>query len=168
VGLLLKRSREVLEAIAQAGKGHHSRPDVALVEPFTGYLRRGSLDIASLDARDGGVTRREALVRYLVLSSVVDQGPDIEGVRRLVALVTNCLYRREIRHFHRPLDFFRHLDVSLDGIDSVHAVVKRERAARWAAQNNTTSEKYNLFIDSSQTLGYAIFRWGAPLALVYC
>jgi len=117
--------------------------------------------------RDGGVTRREALVRFLMLSCVVDQGPDIEGVQRLVAEVTSLLYRREVRLFHRPLDFFEQLDVSLDGLDSVHAEVKKERAARWAAAIQGHAGRYSLFIESSQTLGYAISRWGPPLALVH-
>jgi len=167
VGNFLDRSQEVLRAIAAAGKGHHARPDLAGIEPFKGYFRGGGLDAAALDERDGGVTRREALARFLVLSCVVDQGPDIVGVQRLVAETTNLLYRKEVRLFHRPLDFFEHLHISLDGIDSVHALVKKDRAARWAAENDSSKGRYNLFVESSQTLGYAMFRWGAPLGLAY-
>lgn len=167
MGALLDRSQEVLQAIARVGKDHHACPTLHLVKPFAGYLKGRELDASSLDMRDGGVTRREALVRYLVLSCVVDQGPDIEGVQWLVTEVTNRLYRRKVRFFHRPLDFFEHLRMSLDGIDTVHALIKKKRAAQWAAENKSTAAKYNLFIESGQTLGYAIFRWGAPLALIH-
>lgn len=167
MGRVLDRSREVLRAIAAAGTGHPARPELAGVEPFKAYFRGGELDAAALDERDGGVTRREALVRFLVLSCVVDQGPDIVGVQRLVAETTTRLYRQEVRLFHRPLDFFQHLHISLDGIDSVHALVKKERAAKWAVENESSAGRYNLFVESSQTLGYAMFRWGAPLGLAY-
>jgi hypothetical protein len=118
-----------------------------------------------LDDRDGGVTRREALVRCLAVTAVVDQGPDIEGVRRLVRDVSNALYEEEIRIFHRPLDFFHKFGISVDRIDSVHDMIKVDRSAPWAELNRSTAAKYNLFIDSTQTLGYAAFRWGAPLLL---
>src|SRR3972149_6085757 len=55
MGEFLDRSRVVLQAVAQVGKGHHARPDITRVEPFKGYLRGAELDTGALDERDGGV-----------------------------------------------------------------------------------------------------------------
>lgn len=166
----VKKSTALLRAIAQVGREHPARPEAASIEAFRSYFdsTSGDLVISKLDQRDGGITRREALLRYLLLSAVVDQGPDIEGVRDLVVRVVNDLYSREVRIFHRPLDFFQHFGVSVDSIESMHEIVKALHAPRWAELNNSRASKYLLYMENSrQTLGYAIYRWGAPLALTH-
>ncbi len=42
------------------------------------------------------------MTRYLLVNAVLDQGPDMMGVRELLKRVTTGLYRREIRIFHHP------------------------------------------------------------------
>jgi hypothetical protein len=164
----LERARTLLKAIADIGRKFPAKPDITRIETFQPYLADGALSVTNLDRRDGGVTRREALVRFLLLSAVLDQGPDIEGVRDLVAGVTNDLYRREIRFLHRPLDFFQWVNVSVEQIHSVHEAVKMVRAADWARRNRTNPGRYLLYMDNArQTLGYAVYRWGVPLALSY-
>ena len=82
--------------------------------------------------------------------------------------VVNDLYQREVRIFHRPLDFFKEINISVEQILEMHDKVKSRHSERWAEDNQSSAEKYNLYMDNSkQTLNYAIFRWGVPLALPY-
>jgi len=105
-------------------------------------------------------------MRYLLLNAVLDQGPDSEGIRCLLLEVTNELYRQEVRFLHRPEDFFRELGIAVDHITTVHDLLKKQRARRWAEANRSNPRKYNLFLDNTQqVLNYAVFRWGTPLAV---
>lgn len=159
-------SRLVSE-IADVGLAHPLSPPLRDIKPLAGFFdSAGNLVRDRLDERDGGCTRRELIARALLLCAVLDQGPDIEGVRLLLARVTNRLYDDEIRIFHRPLDFFRELNISAEEILAKHAEIKESRADNWASVNQTTPGKYNLFMDGAkQALNYAVFRWGVPLAL---
>jgi hypothetical protein len=158
--------RELVLAIAQVGRKHPNYPSFCDIEAFRPFFDSGKLKRNELDARDGACTRRELLVRHLVLSAVLDQGPDIQGVRQMMALVVNDLYRKEVRIFHQPLLFFRELGISIDQILEKHASVKAVRAQIWAKANQSNADRYNLFMDNStQALNYAVFRWGVPLAL---
>jgi hypothetical protein len=160
---------ELLLAIAQAGRENPSAPSLHLVEPFQHYFdEKGHLQHDALDWRDGALTRREALTRFLLLNAVLDQGPDIIGLRQMLIQVTNELYRREVRFLHKPLLFFQEIGLAIDEILTQHQAVKKVRAAVWAAENRSNANRYNLFMDNAhQVLGYAIFRWGVPLALPY-
>jgi len=101
-----------------------------------------------------------------VLCAVIDQGPDMHGVRRLLIDVTNSLYRKEVRFLHTPISFFKELNISIDDVLASHAGIKRLRAKAWAEVNQTNPEKYNLFMDGTkQVLDYVVSRWGVPLAL---
>jgi hypothetical protein len=163
----LRTTLRILRAVADVGRRFPSEPLLKEIAPFSTYFdRAGTLIQKDLDKRDGGVTRREALLRALLLSAVIDQGPDIEGVRRLAVRVLNDLYSREVRVLHRPLDFFEHFHVSASSIEECHAVVKAARSEAWAERNDTNPSKYLLYMENArQTLGYAIYRWGAPLAV---
>lgn len=143
-------------------------PPVADIAPFRPFCKNGDLARESLDTRDGVCTRRELLSRFLLLCAVLDQGPDIRGVRSLLSGVVNHLYDNEIRIFHTPLDFFREMNVSVQEIWNRHEKIKTDRAEEWARANQTTPKKYNLFMDGGkQSMSYAVFRWGTPLALPY-
>lgn len=157
----------LVRTIAQIGRENRSLPQLAEIEPFSYFfLPDGSLDRSSLDKRDGAATRREILARFLLLSAVIDQGPDIIGVRKLLIDVTNSLYRKEVRFLHSPLMFFRELGFAVDEILEKHETVKQLRSTIWASENQSNAERYNLFMDNSkQALNYAVFRWGVPLAL---
>ncbi|MCX7909306.1 MAG: hypothetical protein N2560_07310 [Ignavibacteria bacterium] len=111
-------------------------------------------------------TRREILTRYLLLCSVLDQGPDLEGVRILLSDTVDYLYKNEIHILHKPLSFFQELGISIDTILDKHKNIKKLRAESWAKDNRTSPNKYNLFTDkTNQVLGFAIYRWGVPLCL---
>ncbi|PKN81609.1 MAG: hypothetical protein CVU47_06150 [Chloroflexi bacterium HGW-Chloroflexi-9] len=161
----LDESRALLRRIAEVGRQSGDHPDYRRIEPLAAY-GHPDLDVDRLDEIDGGITRREVLLRFLLLSAVVDQGPDIAGIRDLVVGVTNDLYAGETRIFHDPLAFFRDFDRALASIEDIHAKVKAARAAGWAAAQGSTPSKYLLYMENAgQTLGYAIYRWGAPLAV---
>lgn len=162
------------EKLAELGKNHRNAPHIHEVEPFRHYFNKdGTLKDDELDERDGKFTRREILARYLLVSVVLDQGPDIVGVRELLKNVTTSLYREEIRIFHRPLDFFKELGISIDEILSEHESIKEIRAEDWARENKTNPSKYCLFFAQSmqgmivtkQVLDYAVHRWGVPLCV---
>jgi hypothetical protein len=159
--------QQLIDAISKTGRDHPSHPDLAQVEPLRHFLRAdGTLDHSHLDDRDGACTRREILARFLVLNAVIDQGPEMTGVRMLLTRVTNQLYRNEVRFLHKPLAFFEALHIAIDQILEQHQSIKAIRATIWATENQTNPEKYNLYMDNStQTLSYAVFRWGVPIAL---
>lgn len=154
--------------IARVGLSNKLTPPIAEINVFRHFFKNGEVDVASLDKRDGSCTRRELLLRNLLLNAVLDQGPDIDGVRQMMVKVVNVLYENEVRIFHSPLDFFKEIQTSVNEIWDTHEQVKSCRSKKWAEDNQSTATKYNLFMDNSkQTLNYAIFRWGMPLALPY-
>ena len=165
----MKELSSLVTAIAEVGEKHPLSPPIAEVDAFRHFFtRRGKLARASLDAQDGCCTHRELLLRMLLLNAVLDQGPDIEGVREMMVKVINHFYQNEIRIFHTPLDFFREINVSVEELQNAHGAVKASRASQWAADNQSTPGKYNLYMDNTkQTLNYAVFRWGVPLVLPY-
>lgn len=158
---------ELVKAIAQVGRENTSYPPILEIEPFAHFFKpNGALDYENLDKRDGSCTRRELILRFLVLCAVIDQGPDIVGVRSLLIRVTNALYQREVRFLHTPLEFFKELGIAIDEILEKHLSIKEIRSEIWGRENQANPERYNLFMDNSkQVLNYAVFRWGVPLAL---
>ena len=165
----MRRLSALVVAIAKVGEKHPLNPPIDKIEAFQHFFTTdGKLDRVALDRQDGGCTRRELLLRMLLLNAVLDQGPDIEGVRDLMVQVINYFYRNEIRIFHTPLDFFKEINVAIDSIQNTHEAIKAVRAVPWAEANQSKSGKYNLYMDGNkQTLNYAVFRWGVPLALPY-
>lgn len=161
------RILELVRAIAEQGRRHPCPPALGELEAFRHFFKGdGKLDFSKLDERDGSCTRRELILRFLVLCAVIDQGPDMHGVRRLLVDVTNSLYRREVRFLHTPISFFKELNISIDDVLASHAGIKRLRAKAWAEANQTNPERYNLFMDGTkQVLDYVVSRWGVPLAL---
>jgi len=161
------RVAELVRAVAEQGRRHPCPPALGELEAFKHFFTQdGKLDAANLDARDGSCTRRELILRFLVLCAVIDQGPDMHGVRKLLVDVTNSLYRKEVRFLHTPLSFFKELNISIDDVLENHANIKQLRAKAWAKINQTNPEKYNLFMDGAkQVLDYVVSRWGVPLAL---
>lgn len=156
--------RELLEAIAHEGHEHKSSPHLKDVDIFKPFFEDD--DLVNLDEQDdGNCTRRELVCRFLLLNAVLDQGPDMEGVRQLLVSTLNTLYKKRIRILHNPQLFFNNLDTAIETIDIVHDDVKRQREQDWQSRNNS-KKHYNLFVDgTSQTLSYAVFRWGTPLAI---
>ena len=160
--------KNLVDKIAAVGRDNPFDPPLRQIEIFRPFFSEDRLKADELDARDGSCTRRELLARCLILCAVIDQGPDIAGVRDLLLRVTNSLYRQEIRFLHRPLDFFREINISVDGLLESHQAIKEIRAEDWAANQGSVAAKYNLFMDNTkQVLNYAVFRWGVPLLLPY-
>ncbi len=158
---------ELVDKIADIGATTARPPLIEQIEIFQYYFSQdGKIDSENLEKRDGVCTRRELLLRFLVLNAVLDQGPDIEGVRRLLVTVTNNLYQNEIRFLHSPIEFFQEIGIAVQHILSEHDAIKEIRSMLWAEENQSSPNKYNLFMDNcKQVLNYAIFRWGVPLAL---
>jgi hypothetical protein len=165
----IKRSKDLLLEISRIGRENAIVPLLHDLFPFKHYFdNNGKLKINELNEIDGLWTRREILSRYLLVSAVLDQGPDLEGVRLLLKEVVNSLYKKEIRIFHKPLEFFKELGISIDEILKKHASIKKIRADHWAKENKSNPNKYNLFTDrTNQVLGYAVYRWGVPLCVPY-
>jgi hypothetical protein len=163
------KSKDLLFKIAELGKQFPSPPIIQDLFPFRNYFNEdNSLITKNLSDNDGLWSKRELLTRYLFLQAVLDQGPDIEGIRQLLKDVVNSLYEKEIRILHKPIDFFKEIGISIDEILSKHQQIKNIRAKIWAKENKSTASKYNLFMDNSkQVLGYAIYRWGVPLCVPY-
>lgn len=160
------KGARLIESIAKVGRAHPARPDLREVEVFADYFDEASGRLRDLERRDGSCTRRELLLRYLLLNAVLDQGPDPEGVRLLLLRVTNDLYRRDVRFLQKPEDFFHEIGVAVDRITTMHEVVKKLRAEEFAKTSQVRPSRYNLFLDNTrQVLNYAVFRWGTPLAV---
>ena len=165
---------ELTNRLVEIGKTNKELPPLHEVESFKHFFtKNGALKYSELDERDGKFTRREILTRYLLVSVVLDQGPDMIGVRELLKNVTTNLYRQEIRIFHRPLDFFKELGISIEELLSTHKSIKELRAEDWTKETNSSPEKYRLFfaqsmrgiVSTKQVLDYAVHRWGVPLCV---
>jgi hypothetical protein len=164
----IDRAKELLIAISKIGRKHPTPPDLHNLFPFKSYFdTKGNIN-SNLDENDGLWSRRELLTRYLFLQAVLDQRPDIEGIRQLLIDIVNSLYEQEIRIFHKPIDFFKELGISIDEILDKHEKIKTLRSESWAKENKSNPSRYNLFMDNSkQVLGYAVYRWGVPLCVPY-
>lgn len=155
--------KKLLEAIASEGRKHKSQPHLQDVDIFKAFVNGNNL--TNLDEIDSNnCTRRELICRFLLLNAVLDQGPDMEGIRQLLTETLNSLYKKDIRILHNPQSFFYNLDTVVDTIDAIHNSIIERREVEWQTKNNTTKH-YNLFIEGTQTLSYAVFRWGTPLSI---
>lgn len=163
----MENSKNLLEKISGIGRGIKSRPEIKDIDSFQHFLNnRGEIIYSDIDKNDGKWSRREIITRYLLLSAVLDQGPDMTGVRLMVRDIVNYLYKNEIRIFHRPLDFFKEIGITVNSISDTHEIIKKIRSVDWARDNHSNPDKYNLFMDNcKQVLNYAIFRWGVPLSI---
>lgn len=169
---LLKLTKKVCEI----GSKNPNLLPVYEVDIFKNYFTSDKiLKVDELDEFDGKFKRREIFTRYLLLNVVLDQGPDIVGIRELLKNVVNKLYRNEIRILHRPIDFFREIGISIDEIVEKHQEIKNIRSHIWAKEVNSSPSKYNLFftqsqrgiVSTKQVLDFAIHRWGVPLCCFY-
>jgi len=159
-------SEDLLLKIAGIGASKRSSPQLKEVEPFNRFFRNNELVQSKLDEKDDSCSRRELILRYLLLNAVLDQGPDIDGVRILLKEVVNRLYRNGLRLFHQPSEFFGNIGLVADEILKVHNFVRGIRAEKWAKENLSNPNRYNLFMDNTnQVLNYAVFRWGVPLSV---
>ena len=167
---MLVTPADLVLKIARLGRQHPAIPPLAEVEIFDSYFVGPDrvLDRSGLNKRDGCCTRREVLTRFLLLMAILDQGPDIVGLRQMLVAMTNALYRREIRFLHRPADLFREIGIAVNQLLTSHDSIKSARADVWARETQSTPTRYNLLqYDNNQTkpLHYMVARWGVPLLL---
>lgn len=159
----------LIRRIAALGREHSeiSRPsvkDIDLFHPL--FTEDGRIDSSKYSDINDKYSYRELLTRYLLLNSVLDQGPDVEGVRLLLQRVINNLYSHGIRILHEPIEFFKNIKIVIVEIEKAHQQVKDIRSESWAYDNDSKASKYNLYMDNTtQTLNYAMFRWGVPLSV---
>lgn len=170
----VNESKNLIIEIAKIGRRHSFKPTLRDLFPFEHYFDNdGNLIKKDLDRIDGLWSRREILTRYLLLNVVLDQGPDPEGIGLLLKDVVNSLYQKEVRILHKPLDFFKELEISVDEILERHKEVKKIRAEDWAREiNSKYPSRYTLFYAQTQqgmvptkVLSYALHRWGVPLCV---
>lgn len=81
---------QMIHEAEKIGENHPIRPDVEEVDMV--YLEN-----------------KEAVARYLLLNAVLDQDPDITGVRMLLKRVMNRLYQEGFDILDVPNSFFAHL-----------------------------------------------------------
>jgi hypothetical protein len=145
---------QMIREAQKIGKTHPTRPDVEEV------------DMVDLE-------NRETVARYLLLNAVLDQGPDITGVRMLLKRVMNRLYQEGFDILNDPNSFFSHLPYMATVIEEVHKEIKEERAQEWAQENDGNPSNYSLFFAQSaygsrslsRVSWYLLGRWGSPFLL---
>jgi len=131
------------------------------------------------DLSRSGLKYKELLTRYLLLKAVLDQGPDMDGIKIFLSKVIKKAYKKKICFLHNPKSFFNNLSKVFKIIDDSHKETKEERAIDWAKEElggsadkeeiEKKSKKYNLLIGkyfSSQLPSYVLSRWGPPLAVM--
>lgn len=170
----LKFLLELVEKVCEIGLKYRDYSYYKEIEIFENYFNDSALKIDKLDKQDGKFNRKEILSRYILVNVILDQGPDIKGVKIFLKNFIDELYRKEIRILHKPIDFFKELNISIDELIKQHNSIKGIRANEWAAENKTKPSKYSLFFAQSQrgivpnkVLDYAIHRIGVPLSLFY-
>jgi len=162
LGMVNMDSKKIINAIAEVGYNNISSPILKDIKIFAKYHTKEF----NLNKIDGNFSIRELMCRFLLLNAVLDQGPDILGIRKLLSMVVNNLYDKEIQIIHNPNHFFQNIGEVLEEVEDVHKIVKKERANEWAEINNSNPSRYNLYMDNcTQTLNYIVFRWGVPLSL---
>ena len=132
--------------------------------------KNGNITSKKLEEKNGDISNKELLTRYLYVSCVLDQGGDLEGQRLLLNYVTNELYKRDIKFLHKPQDFFDNPLIISQVIREQHSIVKSKRKDEWAKEinpDNPRPNSYSLFriqrTPSSQLTPYVLFKWGVPL-----
>lgn len=159
--------KNLINEIARIGSNNKSQPLLYDVNIFSSCFNNMNLLISSetLDIVNDGIPYRELMIRYLLLNAVLDQGPDMDGVRELLTITVNESYKRGIHFLHNPSLFFSNIHTLIEIVNSSHEEVKNRRESSWQSRNNT-SKTYNLFMDNtSQTIQYLISRWGVPLSI---
>lgn len=107
----------------------------------------------------------EILARYLYVNAVLDQGSDMVGTRQFLNKITEELYKKGIRIFHDPSQFWKDPQFVKKVIKNKHLEVKEKRR-EWA-EIVLSNQRYNLMIvagfRSKQITPYVALAWGAPL-----
>lgn len=166
----LQKLEPLVRKVNEIGMKNRKTDDLSGILIFNPlFAGSGNLDRNKLDENDSeGIKFSELLARYLFLRAVLDQGPDMEGVRIFLERIVNSLYERRIKFLHSPSDFFSNLSEVFKIVNEEHAKIKNERGKIWAKNQNSKREKsYNLFLENSKQISsYVMGRFGAPLAII--
>jgi hypothetical protein len=142
-------------------------PPIHLVEPFIPFFKPdGRLEFAKLDLSvEDSCTRREILLRYLLLSAAAGEGRNGDGARELLVDVTNQLYHEKNRFLLSPRALLPKLEQITDQIRLKHNCIEQLPAGLWKMEHLSWPSKYRAFVqDAKKTLRRAFFRWATPLA----
>ena len=101
------RAKEIIKEINKVGLSNPGSNDLSSVTIFSDIYENSRLKIDLLDSENDCLTYKELLTRYLYLSCVLDQGPEIGGIASLLVNVTNRLYNKGIRFLHKPSVFLK-------------------------------------------------------------
>ncbi len=156
-----------LNEIGQRNQKTDNLSGIFIFKPL--FDTSGKMDRTKLNENDSeSIKFSELLARYLFLRAVLDQGPDMEGVRIFLEAIVNSLYRKGIKFLHNPSDFFSNLREVFNVVNEEHIKVKKDRGEIWAKTQNSKREKsYNLFLQNSKQISsYVMGRFGAPLAVI--
>ena len=166
----LEQAKKLIRQLNQIGETNSDNvPQIKGVNLFKEILDVDSIRKEKYGEMDNkGVLYKELLTRYLFLNSILDQGPDMEGVRILQANVTNKLYEKGIDFLHNPSKFFENIDIVFDIIKEEHENIKKsERTKKWADNQKISLNRYNLFLENSKQLSsYVLGRWAPPLSII--
>jgi len=162
----MKWRKEILIELSKIGRENKQTTPVPDILQFNDlYDRSGELKSEELNEEE-----KNKISKFLILNAILDQGPDIVGVRRLLKESINDLYRRDIDLLANPSDFFEHIGIVSEIIEKNHKEIKNDRAEDWAEEQGTAPEKYSLYFSQSQRgmrsnkrIGwYLMGRWGTP------
>jgi len=167
----LEQIRKLIKQLNEIGESNFENvPQIKGVDIFKDILNLDdSIKKEKYNDKDNkGILYKELLTRYLFLNSILDQGPDMEGVRILQANVTNRLYKEGIFFLHDPSLFFKRIDFVFDVVKEEHENIKKsERTKKWAENQKISIGRYNLFLENSKQLSsYILGRWAPPLSII--
>lgn len=162
--------RNIILKLDEIGRSNQNNnvPQIRGVKIFKNIINKdGSINKKNYHLKDDfGVEFGELLTRYLFLNAILDQGPDMDGVRLLQSRVTNILYDNKIYFLHEPYLFFKNLNSIFKIIDEEHNKLKKELGPAWQKRQNT-KKQYSLFLEnSSQLSSYVLGRWGPPISII--
>lgn len=168
--MVLQNLEPLIRKLNEIGQKNPKTDDLSKIIIFkTLFNASGEMDRNKLHENDSeGIEFSEMLARYLFLKAVLDQGPDMEGVRIFLERIINSLYGKGIKFLHSPSDFFSNMGEVFKVVSEEHSKIKEERGKMWAKSQNSKREKsYNLFLENSKQISsYVMGRFGAPLAII--
>ncbi len=166
----IKNFEPLIKKLNEIGLENHKIDDLSKILIFSPLFdESGTFDPSKLQKCDSeGIKFSEILARYLLIRAVLDQGPDMEGVRMFLEGVINSLYNLGIKFLHNPSDFFSNLEKVFLVVKDEHVKVKNKRGKIWAKnQNSERANSYNLFLENSKQIpSYVMGRMGPPLAII--
>jgi hypothetical protein len=155
-----KNVLNIIKTINDVGLSQKSKKGVLCdIKIFKNIIKRGYIDEKKLVSMDEwGCRYDEILTRFLYLSCVLDQGPEIQGVEALIKSMTNKLYPN-IKFLHDPLEFFEKINIIADLFSKIIPKIHADGRRR------TRISAYSV-LDQKRICPTLTFRWGTPLLVI--